>query len=101
VIVIHFTDKFSGLKMTDTFVLTVSCVQQITVVNNIAPIVYFITDSPIGVPLPVFQINPATCPNELLISAVTLISGASLPNAVRFDGIDAIDIYETNYAATG
>ena len=58
--------------MTDTFILTVSCVQQITVINNIASIVYFVTDSPIDVPRPVYQISPADCPNELFISAVTL-----------------------------
>jgi hypothetical protein len=87
--------------MTDTFILTVSCVQQITVINNIASIVYFITDSPIDVPLPVYQISPYDCPNELFISAVTLSNGASLPNAIRFDGVDAIDVYETTYSATG
>ena len=83
---IHFRDKFSGLKMTDTFVLTVSCIEQISVVNNVLPIVYFITDNPMVVPLPTYQILPANCPNELFISAVTLSSGENLPAAVRFDG---------------
>lgn len=78
-----------------------SCVGQITVVNNIAPITYFITDSPIVVPLPIYQVVPANCPNELYISAVTLSNGNSLPSAIRFDGINVIDIYETTYSATG
>jgi hypothetical protein len=98
---IHFTDKFSGLKMTDTFVLTVSCIGQISVVNNVPPMVYFITDNPMVVPLPTYQIIPANCPNELFISAVTLSNGDSLPAAIRFDGQASIDIFETNHLATG
>ena len=48
--------------MTDTFVLTVSCVSQIIVINNVPPIIYFITDVPMVVPLPIYQIIPADCP---------------------------------------
>ena len=98
---IQYTDRFSGLKKTDTFVLTVSCVQQISVINNIPPLIYFITDDPIDVPVPTYQIIPADCPFELVMSAVTLSNGDSLPAAIRFDGVDAIDIYETDYIATG
>jgi len=63
--------------------------------------IYFITDSPMIVPLPTYQIIPANCPNELFISAVTLSNGNSLPPAIRFDGNSSIDILETNYLATG
>jgi hypothetical protein len=98
---IYFTDKFSGLKMTDTFVLTVSCIGQISVVNNVPPMVYFITDNPMVVTLPTYEIIPANCPNELFISAVTLSNGDSLPAAIRFDGQASIDIFETNHLATG
>ncbi len=87
--------------MTDTFVLTVSCIGQITVVNNVPPMVYFITDNPLVVPLPTYQIIPDNCPNELFISAVNLSSGESLPAAIRFDGQASIDIFETNHLSTG
>jgi hypothetical protein len=87
--------------MTDTFLLTVSCVSQITVINNVPQMIYFITDVPIDVPLPNFQIIPADCPNEIFISAVTLSSGETLPAAIRFDGFASIDIFETNHLATG
>jgi hypothetical protein len=87
--------------MTDSFVLTVSCIQQINVINNIPPMVYFISDAPMDVPLPVYEIFPGNCPNELFISAVTLSSGASLPAAIRFDGLATVDIFEANHSATG
>ncbi len=87
--------------MTDTFMLTVSCVSQITVINNVTPIVYFINDAPMDVPLPIYEILPADCPNELVISAVTLSNGDILPAAVRFDGLATVDIFETNHSATG
>jgi hypothetical protein len=87
--------------MTDSFLLTVSCIQQITVINNVPPMIYFITDEPIDVPLPVYEIIPADCPNELFISAVTLSNGASLPAAIRFDGLATVDIFEANHSATG
>ena len=87
--------------MTDTFELTVSCVQQITVINDILPLIYFITDEPIVVPLPIYEIIPAECPFELFIKAVTLSNGDSLPAAIRFDGAEFIDIFETDYSATG
>ena len=45
--------------MTDTFELTVSCVQQITVINDMTPLIYFITDNPIDVLLPFYEIIPA------------------------------------------
>jgi hypothetical protein len=87
--------------MTDTFVLTVSCVTQIKVIDNVPQMIYFINDVPIDVQLPNFQIIPADCPSELFISAVTLSSGETLPAAIRFDGFSSIDIFETNYLATG
>ena len=87
--------------MTDTFELTVSCVQQITVINDILPLIYFITDDPINVLLPFYEIIPAECPFELFIEAVTLSNGDSLPAAIRFDGVEFIDIFETDYSATG
>ena len=72
--------------MTDTFVLTVSCVSQITMIGTVSPMIYFITDAPIDMPLPIYEIIPADCPNELFISAVTLSNGDTLPAAIRFDG---------------
>jgi hypothetical protein len=53
------------------------------------------------VPLPIYEIVPAECPFELVIDTVTLSSGESLPAAIRFDGAETIDVYETDYSATG
>jgi hypothetical protein len=51
--------------------------------------------------LPIYEIVPAECPFELVIEAVTLSNGESLPAAIRFDGAETIEIYETDYSATG
>jgi hypothetical protein len=71
------------------------------VINEITPFFYFITDDPVVVPLPIYEIVPAECPLELVIEAVTLSNGESLPAAIRFDGAETIDIYETDYSVTG
>jgi len=68
--------------MTDTFILTVSCVQQITFINNVDPIVYFITD-PAIIRTPTYSLTPSTCINELELT-VTLIDGTSLPVAISY-----------------
>jgi hypothetical protein len=70
-------------------------------VGNVSQIIYFINDDPIAVSLPIYEIIPADCPNELFISAVTLSNGNILPAAVRFDGLATVDIFETNHSATG
>jgi hypothetical protein len=70
-------------------------------VGNVSQIIYFINDDPIAVSLPIYEIIPTDCPNELVISAVTLSNGDILPAAVRFDGLATVDIFETNHIATG
>ncbi len=70
-------------------------------INDITPLIYFITDDPVVVLLPIYEIVPAECPFELFIEAVTLSNGDSLPAAIRFDGAETIDIFETDYSATG
>ncbi len=87
--------------MTDTFILTVSCVSQITMIGNVSPIIYFVTEDPIIVSLPMYEIIPSNCPMEIFISKVTLSNGDPLPAAIRFDGVFTIDIFETNHSAIG
>ena len=96
-----YTDKFSGLQMTDSFVLIVSCVRQISQPSSIAPVVYFITDPKIAVTLPVYQVTPSACPYELVVSAVTLSNGDPLPPAISFDGANTVNVFENAYSATG
>jgi len=98
---VTFTDLFSGLSETDTFVLTVSCVQAITQPTTVPRIMYWITDSNINLSFPLYTISPAGCPYEVYAETVTQTDGSALPNAIVFDGINAVDIYETDYMATG
>jgi hypothetical protein len=69
--------------------------------SNISPTVYFITDALIPVSIPVYTISPVTCPYELLIDAVTLADGSALPNAITFDGITTVNVFENTFADTG
>lgn len=87
--------------MTDQFELTVSCVRKIAQPGSITPIVYFITDAAISVQLPAYQITPADCPYRLVISAVTLQNGSSLPAAITLNGTNNVNIFETTHSATG
>jgi hypothetical protein len=69
--------------------------------SSISPVVYFISDAFIQVPIPVYTISPVTCPYELLIDDVTLADGSALPNAITFDGITTVKVFENTFAATG
>jgi len=74
-------EEFSGIIVTESFILTVACVQSISQYNVIAPVVYYIRDPDILVPIPAYSLEPNTCPNELIYSA-TLEDGSPLPNAI-------------------
>jgi len=73
----------------------------ITQPTSIPEITYWITNSNINQSFPVYSINPWDCPYEMVITAVTQQNGNALPNAIKFDGTNAVDIYETDYLATG
>lgn len=92
---------YSGLTETDTFVLTVSCVQAISQLTAVAPVEYFITSASIPLSFPWFTISPPSCPYEIVINAVTLQNDSVLPHAIVFDGTNAVNIFETDFAATG
>lgn len=66
-ILLTYTDLFEGISTTDTFVVTVSCVQTITQPNSFAPVEYYITDPITPVILPLYTISPSDCPYELFI----------------------------------
>jgi len=87
--------------MTDTFVLTVSCVQAISQSTTVAPVTYWITDASINLSFPLYSISPSNCPYELVIDTVTQQNGSALPNSIQFDGFNGLMIYETDYLATG
>lgn len=60
-----YTDEFSGIQKTDTFVLTISCVRAITPTAPLAALTYWITDAAIT-RQPSFQLTPVGCPIELI-----------------------------------
>jgi hypothetical protein len=45
---VKFKENYSGLTHTNTFVLTVSCVQSIAVGSSMAPVLYYISDPAIN-----------------------------------------------------
>jgi len=67
-----FTDIYSGLSVTDTFIVTVSCVQTISQPTTVAPITYWVTDANINLSFPAYSITPLDCPYELMVESVTL-----------------------------
>lgn len=96
-----YTDLFSGLTHTDTFILTVSCVRTITQPNLVAPVTYWITDPTIPISLPAYDISPADCPYELLVEFATLVDDSALPGAIIFDGTNTVNVLENTHANTG
>jgi hypothetical protein len=64
-----YTDEFSGIQKTDTFVLTISCVRAITPTAPLAAVTYWITDAAIT-RQPSFQLTPVGCPNELIFEVL-------------------------------
>jgi hypothetical protein len=98
---VTYTDTFSGIQKTDTFVLTVFCVSSIQKLNTVAPVVYFITDPTISVSLPAYSITPSDCPYEIQVTSVTLVDDSALPNAIVFDGVNTVHVQENTYTATG
>ena len=79
-ITVKLEEEFSGLIVTESFILTMACVKSIFQYNVLAPVVYYIRDPDILVPIPAYSLVPNTCPNELVYSAA-LDDGSPLPNA--------------------
>lgn len=75
-----YTDEYSGLTKTDTFVLTVSCVSSIAPLAQLTDVIYYITD-PAIFSYPKYVLTPAGCPNELIFT-VKLQDGSSLPGSI-------------------
>ena len=59
------TEVFSQKSVSDTFVVTVSCVSSIVQDSSMASVVYYINDPEISSLIPVYTLTPATCPYEL------------------------------------
>jgi len=68
-ITIIITEVFSRIKVTESFTLTVSCVTSISQYNVLSPVIYFIRNADMAIPIPLYSITPSTCPMELLYSA--------------------------------
>jgi hypothetical protein len=96
-----YTDEFSGIQKSDTFVLTISCVRSIAAILPLADVTYWITDVAI-LRTPTYQLTPSGCPNELVFE-VKQLGGAALPGSIQFDathGSETISVYEMDYALT-
>lgn len=98
---VTYTDLFSGLFTTDTFVVTVSCVQSISQTTLVPTTTYWITDPTLPIVLPAYTISPADCPYELTITSVLLTDGSALPAAITFDGTNTVNVAENTHANTG
>jgi hypothetical protein len=48
----------------------------------LSPVVYYIQDPDIVIPIPTYSLTPNTCPYELVYSAA-LDDGSTLPNAIK------------------
>lgn len=95
------TDNESGLTQTQSFQLTVSCVQTITITAPLADVIYYITDPAIE-RYPTFILDPVGCPNEL-VYVVTQADDSALPGSVTFadnPGNPIISTQEMDYALT-
>lgn len=102
-ITIILTEVFSGIKVTESFTLTVSCVTSISQYNVLSPVIYFIRDAEMVIPIPSYSITPSTCPMELLYSAAQA-DDSPLPNAIKLlneDGAIILKLSETDPAFTG
>ena len=67
------------------------------------PIEYFIGDTLIPTPVPVYTLSPSACPYELVYS-VAFANGDPLSSQFTFDptqGSEKVDIYETDLSLTG
>jgi large repetitive protein len=82
-ITVVVTEYWSNVSITQSFTLTIACVRQIDQFDFILPVLYYTADPTINVPIPVYSLNPNSCPYELLYSA-TLADGSALPNAITF-----------------
>jgi len=98
------TEVFSTLVITDTFVVTVSCVQSISMTASIGATTYYIADPMMNVSIPLFGLTPSTCPYELVYSA-TLTDGVTpLPAPITLanvSGNQVLQLFSTDPAATG
>lgn len=94
-----YTDEYSGLLRTDTFVLTVSCVRTISTSSSLTDVMYYISD-PAITRNPSYVLTPAGCPNELTYQ-VTQADGSALPGSIVFSSsTKIISVYETNWLLT-
>ena len=64
-ITIFLTEVFSGIKVTESFTLTVSCVTSISQYNVLSPANYYIRDADMVIHIPSYSLTPSTCPKEL------------------------------------
>lgn len=98
---VTYSDEFSGIQKTDTFVLIISCVRAIAPTAPLADVTYWITDTAIT-RQPVFQLTPAGCPNELVFEVFST-GGTLLPGSITFNptyGLETISVFEMDYALT-
>ncbi len=96
-------EVFSGVTVTESFQLTVSCVVSIAQYNVVPTVVYYIRDADIVIPIPAYSITPNTCPNELVYTAA-LDDGSPLPNAINLvnqAGTNILKLSETDPSLTG
>jgi hypothetical protein len=95
---VKYTDEYSTLERTTTFVLTVSCVRSIAIASTLTEVEYWIRDTKIT-RTPIYNISPSNCPYELVLT-VTLDPSGDLPHAIT-NTDPTITVEETDYELTG
>ena len=100
---VTYTENYSGLTSSDTFILTVSCVKSLAIGSSMSPVLYYISDPAIDSAIPLFKQTPSACPYELQYS-MTLADGSPLPNAISLvavSGTQTIRVSETDPTKAG
>lgn len=96
-------EVLSGLSHTTSFYVRIICVRSITPSATILDSLYYIRDAKTNIPIPVLNLNPALCPNELVYT-LAMFDASPLPAAITFvntKGSEAVSIYETLPNKTG
>lgn len=96
-------EEFSGLTHTSFFNVQVTCVRSITPTTTVPDFTYYVYDPAAVATLPIIQLNPLLCPNELVY---TLVNQDSSPVQATFTldttvGSEKVSVSETDPMLTG
>jgi len=100
---LRVTEEFSLLQHETSFTLQITCVRGIIPATTVSDLTYYIHDNQQDVVLPIIQLNPLLCPNELLYT-LEMQNGSPLPSTFSLDatkGAEKVSVYENMPLQTG